>query len=93
MSGFTEITGMRVTLELLTISSTLGSISAYKMIQAWNKNSLWNDFGGDGVQPDGVDAATDLSFRIHRPQSGSLVTMDVTADVMCWLSGEPNEGW
>lgn len=84
---------MTLTLEPFTISLTSGSISAYRMAQAWNENSVWNDLGGDGVQWDEVEAATDPSFRFHKPQSGSLVRVNVTADVMSWLSGEPDEGW
>lgn len=52
-------------LSLFTVSSTSRSITAYKMIQAWDEDATRNDFGGDGVEPNGVEAATMHSIKIH----------------------------
>lgn len=79
------------TLSLLTVISTYGT--AYETIQSWDRNATWNKFGGDGVQPNDIGAATIHSFKIHWPQLGSAVSIDVTDDILLWLSGERNQSW
>lgn len=85
------------TLNLFTVSSTSGNISAYRMIQSWDQcSSTWDSFKGDfGVQPDGVMAYSKISFQLVAPQSGTLASVDVTADVKSWVSGDAsdNQGW
>ena len=80
-------------LEVLTISPTVGTITGWRMLQPWDDSAVWSQFGGDGVQPDGVEAASTPSFTLVFPRGSEVAVLDVSADVALWLSGEPNYGW
>ncbi|MEO1480026.1 MAG: DNRLRE domain-containing protein, partial [Bacteroidota bacterium] len=87
-------TATGATLSLLTISPTSGTITAYRMIQSWNQQSTWNSFGPNGVVPDDIHAASKASFQIVAPQSGTVLKIDVSADVHLWQAeGGYNQGW
>jgi len=82
------------TLQVFTNSASDGTISAFQMIQDWDDSSTWNSFGGDGVQADGVEAASTASFTISQPADDTLLELDVTADVQAWLDNpDQNQGW
>ena len=81
-------------LQVFTNSASGGTVSAFQMIEAWDNDSTWNSFGGDGVQADGVEAASEVSFTIPQPTDETLLTIDVTSDVQFWLENpELNQGW
>lgn len=82
------------TLTVFTNSASDGNISAFRMLQDWNNDSTWNSFGGDGVQADGTEAATDASFIIEQPVDETLLSIDVTEDIAFWLENpDQNQGW
>ncbi|MEM6253561.1 MAG: glycerophosphodiester phosphodiesterase family protein [Cyanobacteria bacterium P01_D01_bin.156] len=81
-------------LSVYTNSASDGTISAFQMLQAWDDSSTWNSFGGDGIQADGVEAATETSFTLEQPTDETLLNIDVTADVEAWLANpDSNQGW
>lgn len=64
------------------------------MLQSWDDTATWNTFGGDGTQPDDVEARSDSSFNIFAPRRGNIFEVDVTEDVQHLLSQDgANEGW
>ena len=70
-----------------------GTVSAYRMLLAWNVDHVtWNTFD-NGVAIDGVQASSTPSFRFVEPPGSGWVTANVTSDVSLWLSGAPNQGW
>ena len=82
------------TLSVYTNSSSGGTVSAFRMLQAWDDSSTWNSFGGDGVQADGTEASSETSFTIPQPVDETLLNLDVTADVEFWLDNpDQNFGW
>ncbi|MEM6350939.1 MAG: glycerophosphodiester phosphodiesterase family protein [Cyanobacteria bacterium P01_D01_bin.14] len=85
---------VEASLSLYTNSASDGTISAYRMVQEWERGTAtWNSFV-DGVQPDGTEAATDASFTIPQPADETLLTLDVTNDVSFWLANpDQNNGW
>lgn len=84
----------KATLQLFTVSSTSGTVSAYRMKQAWDATATWNQFGFDGIQNDGVEAESVASFALVAPSGNSFVTTDVTADIQYWLDfPDQNWGW
>ena len=81
-------------LTVFTNSSSGGTVSAFRMLEAWDDSSTWNSFGGDGVQADGVEAASETSFTIPQPVDDTLLTIDVTEDIAFWLANpDQNFGW
>ena len=66
-----------------------------EMRSAFDGDSTWDSFGGDGIQLDGPEAAaepiaTDTVFKKEQPR----VEFDVTASVRRWASGRAdNDGW
>ncbi|MEL6383120.1 MAG: glycerophosphodiester phosphodiesterase family protein [Cyanobacteria bacterium J06626_18] len=89
-----EVTLESATLTVFTNSSSDGTVSAFRMLQEWGDDSTWNAFGGDGVQPDGIEAATEASFTIPQPTDDTLLTLDVTSDIQFWLENpDLNQGW
>mmetsp|Transcript_17816 Transcript_17816/g.71463 ORF Transcript_17816/g.71463 Transcript_17816/m.71463 type:complete len:491 (-) Transcript_17816:248-1720(-) len=70
-----------------------GTVRAYPMLRDWNASATWTTFGGDGIQPDGVEASTVASFQVSEAGWAVVEIIDVTADVRRWLDGEPNHGW
>lgn len=83
----------KATLRLSTISSTRGTISAYRTVHTWDETSSWSDFVSDGVQSNNVEAVSVTSFTFNSPPSGDTVVQDLRDDVKQWLQGETNEGW
>jgi len=68
-------------------------IRLHRMLQAWSQASTWNSFGGNGVQADGVEAATEVSAQSDAFVIGTN-TFDVTATVAAWLANpSSNHGW
>ncbi len=72
----------------------------YPMLQPWSDTTAtWNTYGPNGIQPDGVVAATTPSFvagnaGLDPDVQGTINTYDVTADVQAWVSGtRTNYGW
>ncbi|MEO0986308.1 MAG: glycerophosphodiester phosphodiesterase family protein, partial [Cyanobacteria bacterium J06639_14] len=81
-------------LTVFTNSASGGTVSAFRMLEAWDDGSTWNSFGGDGVQADGIEASSETSFTIPQPTDETLLTIDVTEDLEFWLANpDQNFGW
>lgn len=72
----------------------------FAMKQSWSEWSAnWNSFGGNGVQPNGVEAATVSNAQAGTAALSPLVqasynSFDVTTDVQNWVRGTmANQGW
>jgi len=82
------------TVSFFTNSETDGPVSLYRMLQSWDNDSTWADFGGDGVQADGVEAAEEASASFTNPTDDSFIALDVTEDIQFWLENpDQNNGW
>ncbi|MEO1350363.1 MAG: glycerophosphodiester phosphodiesterase family protein [Cyanobacteria bacterium J06635_15] len=81
-------------LTVYTNSDSDGTVSAFRMLQAWDDSSTWNSFGGDGVQSDDLEASSVASFTIPQPADETLLNIDVTEDLEFWLANpDQNFGW
>ncbi|MEI6194060.1 MAG: DNRLRE domain-containing protein, partial [Verrucomicrobiota bacterium] len=72
----------------------------YEMLQPWSDtNVTWNTYGANGIQPDGMVAATTPSFAAGNSSlnplvQGTMNTFEVTGDLQTWANGtHPNYGW
>lgn len=80
----------------LTINQTDNGnvVNMHRMLVGWDQNSVtWNILAG-GITPDGVEAVTAIDSTT--PGLNGIVgpiSMDVTATVNAWASGQPNYGW
>jgi hypothetical protein len=66
-----------------------------RMVQNWTNTYTWNSFGGDGIQANGVEAASTSNASIGGPYStvGGTINVNVVTDVQAWVDGTPNYGW
>ena len=90
------------TLTLYTVTDTYGGVTKpevtyglYPMLASWDETATFNQFGVDGIQPDGVDAeATALGWTPNPIYDGDPVTFDVTSSLQAWFNGsKANLGW
>lgn len=84
------ITSATLTLNTTNPSNQGGSI--YRMLSGWNANSTWNSFGGDGIQFNGVEAASAADVITGATATGSR-GFTVTDSVKAWSAGAANNGW
>jgi len=55
--------------------------------------SSWaNAFGGNGIQPDGIEAELTVD-RVIGSVAAGVASFDVTASVQAWANGAANHGW
>ncbi|WP_396610542.1 DNRLRE domain-containing protein [Haloferax sp. S1W] len=86
--------GTTVTSATLTVQTTNNGdgASLHRMLTAWTDTDTWETFGGDGIQADGVEAATSTDVT-----TGTVIEeptpIDVTASVQAWVDGQTNLGW
>jgi hypothetical protein len=78
------------TLRLNTSNTSPGPIGLYRMTLDWNESATWNSLV-DGVTP-GIDALL-TPTQVFAPTELGLTSLDVTADVQAWSSGQANYGW
>jgi hypothetical protein len=89
---------------ILDIGSTIGDAmgdggQAYAMLTPWQDSDSWNSLGGNGISPDGVQAASVPTFTAGNSSltpdvQGGYLTFDVTTDVQAWdNAARPNYGW
>jgi hypothetical protein len=86
--------GAVITSATLTLNVTDGTsqpLSLYRMLTGWIEGSTWNSFV-NGVQTDGIEAATTAEVTVASLGSGSR-SIDVTQSVQDWANGGPNYGW
>lgn len=75
----------------------------YRMVMDWNEaTATWNSFGGNGIQPNDVEARATASVQLgiafaNLANAAGIgqgpVFVDVTGDVQAWANGEANYGW
>jgi len=79
------------TLTVMITNASASGASLYRMTQAWLDTNNWNTFGGNGIQPGTeCEAAADVSSFLNATGSH---TIDVTASLVAWSAGQPNNGW
>ncbi|MFG0260660.1 MAG: DNRLRE domain-containing protein, partial [Phycisphaerales bacterium JB041] len=81
----------------LTVTEPGSGLTLHRVRRAWDEEDTWNTLVG-GIRADGEEADAYPVGRAGRDDSGTNVgsgvyTFDVTADLLRWLSGEPNHGW
>lgn len=67
----------------------------HQMLVGWSAGATWNSsaWGGNGVQPNGVEAKTEPVAQRVFNQRGLYYDVDVTDTLRAWRDGEPNHGW
>jgi len=72
----------------------------FEMLQPWSDVTVtWNTFGTNGIQADGIVAATTPSFvagnsSLTPTVQGTMNTYEVTGDLQAWANGvRQNYGW
>ena len=80
-------------LRVYTTGNTGNDISFYRMLTDWPDACTWNDFGGNGVTPDDVEANSLADDILIGPRAGNFHFLDITASLQAWQSGEGNYGW
>ncbi|SEO73463.1 Calcineurin-like phosphoesterase [Halogranum amylolyticum] len=63
----------------------------HRLLVDWRDSDSWNSLG-EGVQADGDQAVGEADVTTGRVAAGTT-TVDVTASVRSWVTGEPNHGW
>lgn len=72
---------------------TSGTVSLHGMLQGWSADSTWNDFGGNGVQANDLEARAQSEMTLAGAPAGTH-TFDVTETVQQWLlDPASNQGW
>lgn len=76
----------------VTNESANAGASLYRMLQTWSDANTWSTFGGDGVQPNGVEAAT--TADVSGSSGTGSYTLNVTNSLQTWISSpSSNKGW
>lgn len=67
----------------------------HRMLENWTGTENWFSFGGDGIQADGVEAATAYNASVGSPNGNvsGAISVNVLTDVQAWINGVPNYGW
>ena len=81
----------------LTVTEPGSGLTLHRVRRAWGEEDTWNSLVG-GIRADGEEADAYPVGRAGRDDAAANVgsgvyTFDVTADLLRWLSGEPNHGW
>ncbi len=96
--------GARVESAMLDLAAVVGNApgdggTLHALLQPWqDTNSTWNSWI-EGIQANGVEAATTPTVTLGNPSrtpnvQGGLHALDVTSDVQAWVSGtRTNYGW
>jgi hypothetical protein len=65
----------------------------HRMLVPWKRTATWDTFDGNGVNPDGREAAAEPDETCVFFATGQYYEVDVTAAVRAWANGSPNHGW
>ncbi|AMV30637.1 Calx-beta domain protein [Pirellula sp. SH-Sr6A] len=79
---------------VLSLTTTIGGpVSLHELFGGWSEGTAtWNTvFGGNGIQPDGLESSASGPLAIL--PSFSTTPVNVTSNVQSWSSGNPNFGW
>lgn len=76
-------------LRIKTVNGSPGTISTYRMIDAWSDSSTWSQLNNG--RPSHASAP---SFRFQDPPENMVLEFNVYNDVKGWLSNpDTNQGW
>jgi hypothetical protein len=81
---------LSATLTLNTTNSG-GGASIHRMLIQFDNSITWNS-SGSGIQTDGSEAAAAADASLGQTGTGP-VSIDVTASLQAWASGQANYGW
>ncbi len=88
----TIISSASLTLRQLDSSFQSGA-TLHRMVQPWNENDTWNEWG-NGIQANDTEAASVVNGTIGTLINGpQFITIDVTQSVQMWSNGTANYGW
>jgi hypothetical protein len=99
--GFTDISTLLPSgcafqaahLVLQVSNGSTAGVRLHRMLSSWTTTSTWNDFGGNGVQANGVEAVV-IADAESAATSAGVLTFDVTDAVTAWLlNPNSNHGW
>lgn len=80
-------------LRLTTLGTTGAVARMFRLLQPFMAASTWvSGFGGNGVQPYGLEARAAADRLVSATAPGSHA-VDVTASVRDWAAGGANQGW
>ncbi len=79
------------TLTSFDVSGSTATIGSHRMLTDWNNASSWNSLV-NGVQANGVDAATTATATTTSPNTLGAKALDVTSVVQAWSGGQSNFG-
>ncbi|MEO1687951.1 MAG: DNRLRE domain-containing protein [Pseudomonadota bacterium] len=71
-------------LTLYTNNPTSGTISFHTLLTPFSGTSTWNSFGGDGVQADDGEAASQVGGTLANPLDERFVAVYITEIVRHW---------
>jgi hypothetical protein len=104
-SGTNQIPqGARIDAAILDLGSVGSNATGdgghlHSLLQPWDATTTtWNTWGGDGIQPDGLEAASAPTATAGTPLldpnvQGGFNSFEVTSDVQDWANGTDNNGW
>ncbi len=68
-------------------------IELHRMLTTWGEADNWSTFGGNGIQANGIEAATPIDAIINAG-GAQTITLDVTETVLAWQANPTsNRGW
>ena len=70
-----------------------GNFGIHQMLQPWDFDTTYLDFGGNGPHPDDADEVGPVLDTTGAVIADSEVYFDVTDAVRAWQSGDPNHGF
>jgi hypothetical protein len=75
-------------------SNSSDTHAVHRLLQTWDAATITyaSGFGGDGVDTDGVEAATVAESLVAPMGDNSAQGVDVTKAVQAWVLGAPNHG-
>ncbi|MFV2067113.1 MAG: hypothetical protein ACC645_09050, partial [Pirellulales bacterium] len=67
----------------LNVTNPGDRLALHHMLSDWSNTANWNTFGGNGIQADGAEAASDSEVVTLGPRVGQL-SIDVTESLRAW---------
>jgi len=87
--------GSKIESSMLTFNLTEAGqtgTNVHRMVQYWPESVTWNQMGGDGINPNGIEASVKITDSFNSNVLGGI-ELNVTDDLTLWSQGVPNYGW
>ena len=86
---------LRIFLPFTARAGTKDYIYFHRMLIPWDQSFRWNspEWGSNGVQHNGIEAASQYDGSKIFSQPGMDYEVDITASLQAWAQGENNYGW